>query len=97
MLKSRAAATVIAGFFVFTGLTLASAWLNIQAVRWSYGNQRLRVQLDDLRKSEQSLDRRLQQTLSLDRLDRAARERFNLKVPSPAQIVLIAEAREASG
>lgn len=97
MLKTRAAHTVIACFFVFTGLVLASAWFNIQAVRWSYGNQRLRARWDDLRKSEQGLDRRLHQTLSLERLDRTARDSFHLRVPLPEQIVLIPEGREASG
>jgi hypothetical protein len=78
-----------AAFLSFAALSLASAWLNVQAVRWGYRNQRLRAHWDELKKSEQTLDRRLNETLSLDRLDRAARERFHLKVPSPEQIVLI--------
>jgi hypothetical protein len=84
--KARFAAM---GFLVFTALSLAAAWLNIQAVRWGYLNQRLRARREELSRTGQSLDRRLHETLSLDRLDRAARDRFDLKVPSPAQIVLI--------
>jgi hypothetical protein len=90
-------ATVAAGFLAFTGLSLASAWLNIQAVRYGYRNQRLRSAWEDMRKSEQVLDRRLQQTLSLDRLDKIAREQFKLKVPAPDQVVLIREDRDGKG
>ena len=86
MQKARFAAT---GFLVFTALSMASAWLNIQAVRWGYLNQRLRARREELEKSGQSLDRRLHETLSLDRLDRVARDRFGLKVPGPDQVILI--------
>ena len=85
-----------AGFLVFAALSLVSAWFNVQAVRWSYQDQRLRVRWDDLRKNEQSLDRRLHESLSLDRLDRTARERFRLQVPSPDQIVLVPEKGETT-
>jgi hypothetical protein len=97
MRKASPAAVAIGGFLAFIGLTLASAWLNIQAVRWGYANQRLRARWDDLRKSEQGLDRRLHQTLSLERLDAGARERFRLKVPSPGQVVLVPEGAGATG
>ena len=82
---------------MFAALTLSAAWFNVQAVRWSYRNQRLRAHWDELKKREQSLDRRLYESLSLDRLDRAARDRFRLKVPSPEQIVLIPVGEKRAG
>lgn len=97
MLLTNRFAPAAAGFLAFTALSLASAWLNIQAVRYGYRNQRLIGAWEDLRKSEQVLDRRLQQTLSLDRLDKAARTQFKLKVPSPDQIVLIRETGDGAG
>jgi hypothetical protein len=86
-------AWVAAGFLAFTGLSLASAWLNIQAVRWGYRNQKLQTRWEELQRGGQSLDRRLHETLSLDRLDRIARDRFRLRVPAPDQIVLIPDGR----
>ena len=50
---SRAAA----GFLVFTVLSSASAWFNIQAVRWSYQNRRLRLRLEDLQTEQAALQR----------------------------------------
>ncbi len=90
-------AWVAAGFLAFTGLSLVSAWLNIQAVRWGYKNQVLRSRWDGLEKGGQSLDRRLHEILSLDRLDRVARERFRLRVPTPDQIVLIPDGGKNEG
>jgi type II secretory pathway component PulJ len=84
-------------FLIFAALSLSAAWFNVQAVRWGYRNQRLRSQLDGLTKRRQSLDRRLQESLSLDRLDRAARGTFHLNVPAPDQIVLLPEAEEKPG
>ena len=81
-------------FLSFAVLSLATAWFNVQAVRWGYRNQSLREQLDGLAKRRQSLDRRIQESLSLDRLDRAARETFRLGVPLPGQIVLMKEGGE---
>lgn len=88
-MRNARTTTVALGFLAFTGLSLAAAWLNIQAVRWGYKNQRLGARWDELKKGEQGLDRRLHESFSLDRLDRAARDRYGLKVPSPDQIVLI--------
>ena len=84
-----------AGFAIFTVLSSLSAWFNIQAVRWSYQNRRQSLRLEDLRKTEQSLDRRLHESLSLDRLDQTARERFHLAVPLPEQIVLLTRKGDA--
>jgi hypothetical protein len=90
---SRAAA----GFLVFTVLSSASAWFNIQAVRWSYQNRRLRLRLEDLKKTQQSLDRRLHESLSLERLDQTGRDRFHLAVPLPNQIVLLPDDGRKAG
>jgi type II secretory pathway component PulJ len=68
---------------------LSTAWFHIQAVRWGYRAQALRRELDELKKTEQILDRRLQSALSLPRLDELAKTRFGLRVPDPSQVVLM--------
>ncbi len=70
---------------------LTTAWFQIQAVRWGYRTQELRQKLDDLEKTEQVLDQRLQKSLSLSRLDDLGKNRFRLGVPDPSQIVLLPE------
>jgi len=84
-------------FFVSVGaaaavfLLMATAWFQIQSVRWGYRVQSLRTQLDELEKREQSVDQRLQGALSLARLDQLAKTKFRLQIPSPTQIVLLSE------
>jgi len=70
---------------------LATAWFEIQAVRWGYKAQKVRQEIDDLSKKEETLDQRLQQNLSLSRLDALARTKFGLQAPGPAQIVLLTD------
>jgi hypothetical protein len=70
-------------------LLLTTAWFQIQAVRLGYKAQNLRQKIDDLEKEEQTIDQRLQQTLSLPRLDELAKAKFGLQVPSPSQIILL--------
>ena len=78
---------LLGGVAAGVSVLLVSAWFQIQAVRWGYKAQDLRWQIDDLQKQEQMLDRRLQESLSLARLDRLAKARFSLQVPEPSQIV----------
>jgi hypothetical protein len=70
-------------------LLLASAWFQIQSVRWGYKAQAIRREIDDLEKEEQTLDHRLAHSLSLSRLDELAKTEFRLTVPNPAQIVFL--------
>ena len=72
-------------------LFLATAWFQIQSVRLGYREQALRRRIDELRKNEQGLDRRLQETLSLARLDQLAKNRYRLQIPDPSQIILVKE------
>lgn len=85
----RVSLFVPAGIGMVAFFLLASAWFEIQAVRWGYKNQEIRGRLDDLAKREAMLDQRLQQNLSLPRLDRLAKEKFGLQIPLPTQIVMI--------
>lgn len=72
-------------------LLLAIAWFQIQAVRWGYKSQNLRRQIDELDKREQSLDHRIQEALSLARLDEFAKRKYGLQVPAPSQIILLSD------
>lgn len=74
-------------FFVL----LSTAWFQIQAVRWGYRVQSLRLKIDEAEKKEQTLDLRLQGALSLSHLDDLARKKFRLQVPDPSQIVLLSD------
>ena len=89
--RSRVFVFLSAGVGAVVSLLLATAWFQIQAVRWGYKAQSLRQQLDELDKREQSLDHRLQETLSLARLDRLAKNKFQLHVPEPSQIILLSD------
>jgi hypothetical protein len=70
---------------------LTAAWFHIQAVRLGYKTQGLRQDLDELVKKEQILDQGLQRSLSLYRLDELAKNRYDLRVPDPSQLILVPE------
>lgn len=86
MNRQGAYGAVFAGAAVIVGLLSVSAWFQVQSLRLAYGCSRLHRRVEEVDRRSQGLERRLQQALSLARLDGVARRRFGLQVPRPDQI-----------
>ncbi len=69
----------------------ACVWFSSQAIRFNYEINKLTVKRDNLRQKNRILELRLQTMTSIEKIGRAAKEKYGFKTPGENQCYVIKE------